>query len=71
MPILWVPADPELIASVNDTVKVLLDLRHHGPRAIRGAVVGVAQRVGALAVAVWCVFQAGQVVSRSLATFDD
>nr|WP_189303778.1 hypothetical protein [Streptomyces albospinus] len=48
-----------------------LDLQHHGARAMQGAVVGVAQRVGALAAAVWCIFQAGQVVSRSLTAFDD
>lgn len=71
MPILWVPADPELIAAVNDTAKVPLDLQNHGARAIQGAVVGVAQRVRALAAAVWCIFQTGQVVSRSLTTFDD
>ncbi|MFV5998980.1 hypothetical protein ACNPQM_43455 [Streptomyces sp. NPDC056231] len=71
MPILWVPADPEPVASVDDTAKVPLDLQHHGARSVQGAVVGVAQRLGALAAAVWCSFQAGQAVCRSLTAFDD
>lgn len=71
MPILWVPADPEPVASVNDTAKVPLDLQHHGARSVQGAVVGVAQRVGARATAARCIFPTGQVVSRSPTAFDD
>lgn len=60
----------QLIESVNDTLKGQLDLEQHGGRTAEGVAVRVAQRVLALAAAVWHNFQTGQAVSRSLTAFD-
>ncbi|MGW2934603.1 IS982 family transposase, partial [Streptomyces sp. NPDC001156] len=47
-----------------------LDLEQHGARTHEGVAVRVAQRVLALAAAIWHNFQTGQAVSRSLTAFD-
>ncbi|MFC5959815.1 hypothetical protein ACFP51_37105 [Streptomyces pratens] len=60
----------QLIESVNDTLKGQLGLEQHGGRTIEGIAVRVAQRVLALAAAVWHNFQTGQAVSRSLTAYD-
>jgi hypothetical protein len=60
----------QLIESINDTVKGQLDLEAHGGRTIEGVAVRVAQRVLALAAAIWRNFQTGQAVSRSLTAYD-
>jgi hypothetical protein len=60
----------QLIESVNDTLKGQLDLEQHGGRTPEGVAVRVAQRVLALAAAVWHNFHTGQAVSRSLTAFD-
>jgi hypothetical protein len=60
----------QLIESVNDTVKGQLDLEQHGGRTFEGVAVRVAQRVLALAAAIWHNFQTGQAVSRSLTAYD-
>ncbi|WP_406273575.1 hypothetical protein [Actinacidiphila glaucinigra] len=60
----------QLIESVNDTLKGQLDLEQHGGRTVEGVAVRVAQRVLALAAAIWHNFQTGQAVSRSLTAFD-
>jgi hypothetical protein len=60
----------QLIESVNDTLKGQLDLEQHGGRTVEGVAVRVAQRVLALAAAVWHNFQTGQAVSRSLTAYD-
>jgi hypothetical protein len=60
----------QLIESVNDTLKGQLDLEQHGARTNEGVAVRVAQRVLALATAIWHNFQTGQAVSRSLTAFD-
>jgi DDE family transposase len=60
----------QLIESVNDTLKGQLDLEQHGGRTCEGVAVRVAQRVLALAAAVWHNFQTGQAVSRSLTAYD-
>jgi Transposase DDE domain len=60
----------QLIESVNDTFKGQLDLEQHGGRTIEGVAVRVAQRVLALASAIWHNFQTGQAVSRSLIAYD-
>jgi Transposase DDE domain len=60
----------QLIESVNDTLKGQLDLEQHGGRTIEGVAVRVAQRVLALAAAIWHNFQTGQATKRSLTAFD-
>lgn len=60
----------QLIESVNDTFKGQLDLEQHGGRTVEGVGARVAQRVLALAAAVWHNFQTGQAVSRSLTAYD-
>jgi hypothetical protein len=60
----------QLIESVNDTLKGQLDLEQHGARSVEGVAVRVAQRVLALAAAIWHNFRTGQAVSRSLTAYD-
>jgi len=60
----------QLIESVNDTLKGQLDLEQHGGRTVEGVAVRVAQRMLALAAAIWHNFQTGQTVSRSLTAYD-
>src|SRR5919108_889414 len=63
----------QLIESVNDTLKGQLDLEQHGARTVEtveGVAVRVAQRVLALAAAIWHNFRTGQAVSRSLTAYD-
>jgi hypothetical protein len=60
----------QLIESINDTLKGQLDLEQHGARTHEGVAVRVAQRVLALAAAIWHNFQTGQAVSRSLTAYD-
>lgn len=60
----------QLIESVNDTLKGQLDLEQHGARTAEGVSVRVAQRVLALAAAIWHNFRTGQPVSRSLTAYD-
>ncbi|GAA2285912.1 IS982 family transposase [Streptomyces atrovirens] len=60
----------QLIESVNDTLKGQLDLEQHGGRTAEGVAVRVAQRVLALAAAIWRNHKTGQPVMRSLITFD-
>jgi len=60
----------QLIESVNDTLKGQLDLEQHGARTTDGVAVRVAQRVLALAAAIWHNFQTGQTTSRSLTAYD-
>lgn len=60
----------QLIESINDTLKGQLDLEQHGARTHEGVAVRVAQRILALAAAIWHNFQTGQAVSRSLTAYD-
>ena len=60
----------QLIESVNDTLKGQLDLEQHGGRSIEGVAVRVAQRILAMAAAIWHNFRTGQAVSRSLTAYD-
>ncbi|MEV6332264.1 IS982 family transposase [Streptomyces sp. NPDC051909] len=60
----------QLIESVNDTLKGQLDLEQHGGRTFEGVAVRVAQRVLALAAAVWHNHKTGQPVTRSLTAYD-
>ncbi|HEV7936231.1 MAG TPA: IS982 family transposase [Actinomadura sp.] len=60
----------QLIESINDTMKGQLDLEQHGGRTMEGVAVRVAQRILALAAAIWHNFQTGQPVNRSLTAYD-
>jgi len=60
----------QLIESVNDTLKGQLDLEQHGARTFEGVAIRVAQRVLAMATAIWHNFHTGQAVSRSLTAYD-
>jgi Transposase DDE domain len=60
----------QLIESVNDTLKGQLDLEEHGARTVEGVAVRVAQRVLALAAAIWHNNRTGAPVTRSLAAYD-
>ena len=60
----------QLIESVNDTLKGQLDLEQHGARTFEGVAIRVAQRVLAMAAAIWHNHRTGQPVSRSLTAYD-
>jgi hypothetical protein len=60
----------QLIESVNDTLKGQLDLEQHGARSFEGVAIRVAQRVLALAAAIWHNHRTGQAVGRSLTAYD-
>jgi hypothetical protein len=60
----------QLIESVNDTLKGQLDLEFHGGRTCEGVAIRVAQRVLALAAAIWFNNMTGAPVTRSLVAFD-
>ena len=60
----------QLIESINDTMKGQLDLEQHGGRTMEGVAVRVAQRILALAAAIWHNFQTRQPVNRSLTAYD-
>ncbi|MFJ6016751.1 hypothetical protein [Streptomyces sp. NPDC092952] len=56
----------QLIESVNDTLEGQLGLEQHGGRTFEGVAVRVAQRVLAMAGAIWRNRKTGQPVMRSL-----
>ncbi len=60
----------QLIESVNATLKGQLDLEQHGGRTFEGVAVRVAQRVLALAAAIWHNHKTAQPVMRSLIAYD-
>jgi hypothetical protein len=60
----------QLIESINDTLKGQLDLERHSARTAEGVSVRVAQRILAMAAAIWHNFHTGQPVSRSLTAYD-
>jgi Transposase DDE domain len=60
----------QLIESVNDTLKGQLDLEQHGGRTFEGVAVRVAQRVLALAAAIWRNHKTGAPTTRSLIAYD-
>jgi hypothetical protein len=60
----------QLIESVNDTLKGQLDLEQHGGRSFQGVAVRVAQRILAMAAAIWHNHHTGQPVTRSLIAYD-
>jgi len=60
----------QLIESVNDTLKGQLNLEGHGGRSRAGVAVRVAQRILAMAAAIWRNNQTGALVTRSLIAYD-
>jgi hypothetical protein len=60
----------QLIESINDTLKGQLDLEAHGSRTFEGAAIRVAQRILAMAAAIWHNNKTGQSVTRSLTAYD-
>ena len=60
----------QLIESVNDTLKGQLDLEQHGGRTLDGIAVRIAQRILAMATAIWHNHKTGQPVLRSLIAYD-
>ncbi|WP_326715706.1 IS982 family transposase [Streptomyces sp. NBC_01474] len=60
----------QLIESVNDTLKGQLDLEQHGGRTIEGVAIRVAQRILAMAAAIWHNNNTGAPVTRSLIAYD-
>jgi hypothetical protein len=60
----------QLIESVNDTLKGQLDLEQHGGRTIEGVAIRVAQRILAMAAAIWHNNKTGAPTTRSLIAYD-
>ncbi|MFD0507865.1 IS982 family transposase [Streptomyces chiangmaiensis] len=60
----------QLIESVNDTLKGQLDLEDHGGRSFEGVAVRVAQRVLAMAAAIWHNNATNAPITRSLIAYD-
>jgi hypothetical protein len=60
----------QLIESVNDTLKGQLDLEEHGGRTFEGVAVRVAQRLMAMAAAIWHNNKTAAPVTRSLIAYD-
>jgi Transposase DDE domain len=60
----------QLIESVNDTLKGQLDLESHGGRSYAGVAIRVAQRILAMAAAIWRNHHTGAPVTRSLIAYD-
>jgi hypothetical protein len=60
----------QLIESVNDTLKGQLDLEQHGGRSTSGVAIRVAQRILAMAAAIWHNNQTGAPTTRSLIAYD-
>lgn len=60
----------QLIESVNDTLKGQLGLEQHGGRTFEGVAVRVAQRILAMAAAIWHNHRTGAPTARSLTAYD-
>jgi hypothetical protein len=60
----------QLIESVNDTLKGQLDLEQHGGRTFEGVAIRVAQRILAMAAAIWHNNSTGAPTTRSLIAYD-
>jgi hypothetical protein len=60
----------QVIESVNQTFKAQLDLERHGGRTPAGVITRIAQRLLALAAAIWHNDHTGQPVRRSLLAYD-
>jgi Transposase DDE domain len=60
----------QLIESVNDTLKGQLDLEQHGGRTFAAVAVRIAQRLLAMAAAIWHNNKTGAPITRSLIAYD-
>src|SRR6266568_2201700 len=60
----------QLIESASDTLKGQLDLEAHGGRTFEGVAIRVAQRILAMAAAIWHNNKTGAPVTRSLIAYD-
>jgi hypothetical protein len=60
----------QLIESVNDTLKGQLDLENHGGRSTEGVGIRVAQRILAMAAAIWHNNATNAPINRSLTAYD-
>ena len=60
----------QLIESVNDTLKGQLNLEQHAGRTIEGVATRIAQRILAMAAAIWHNHRTGQPITRSLIAYD-
>lgn len=60
----------QLIESVNGALKGQLDLELHGGRSFEGIGVRVAQRILAMAAAIWHNHKTGQPITHSLIAYD-
>jgi hypothetical protein len=60
----------QLIESCNDTLKGQLDLEEHGGRTFEGVATRIAQRILAMATAIWHNFHTGAPITRSLIAYD-
>jgi hypothetical protein len=60
----------QLIELVNDTLKGQLDLEDHGGRSFEGVAIRIAQRVLAMAAAIWHYNRTQAPVTRSLIAYD-
>jgi hypothetical protein len=58
------------VEAIFDTLKDQLGLERHGAHTIQGVWIRVAQRLLALAAVVWCNWQLGTLVKRSLVAYD-
>jgi hypothetical protein len=58
------------VEAIFDTLKDQLGLEQHGAHTPQGLWVRVAQRLAALAAAVWCNWQLGAPIKRSLLAYD-
>ncbi|WP_198406930.1 hypothetical protein [Nocardia terpenica] len=60
----------QLIESVNDTLEGQLDLKDHGGCSVPGVAVRVAQRILAMAAAIWHNHTTGAPITRSLIPYN-
>jgi hypothetical protein len=60
----------QLIESVNDTLKGQLGLEDHGGRSCAGVAIRVAQRILAMAAAIWRNHHTSAPTTRSLTAYD-
>jgi hypothetical protein len=58
------------VEAIFDTLKDQLGLERHGAHTIQGLWIRVAQRLAALAAAIWCNWQLGAPIKRSLVAYD-
>ena len=58
------------VEAIFDTLKDQLGLEHHGAHTIQGVWIRVAQRLLALAAAIWCNWQLDAPIKRSLVAYD-